>query len=159
MVGVNGSVGQGKSYFSREVTARLNARLKPREGQAITRSLDDYYLTRADRSKASFRAKGYNPEGISNRGPAGTHDVGRIQRDILLGWSGSQATSVLELPYRSTNASTIELRMDFGLTGKVGVLLFEGWFVGAPTDVDVEKTPVGLQAFRSARVKKIQADL
>ena len=82
LVGVNGTIGQGKTVFSLAVAKQLNELLKPEEGQAVTRSLDDYYLSKAERYQPEFLARGYNPNGIPNRGPAGTHDTAKLWQDI-----------------------------------------------------------------------------
>ncbi len=140
MVGVFGSQGQGKTFFSQAITSRLNTLLKPDEGQAITRSLDDYYLTQSERYQPEFLALGYNPKGISNRGPAGTHDTARLWSDVRRMESGSP----VELPSfdkQKDDRSAEPLRVQ----GKVGVFILEGWFVGANTKVDSQKAEPGLK--------------
>ena len=72
-----------QNYFSHAIASHLNTLLRPQEGQAITRSLDDYYLTHAERYRPEFLSRGYNPSGISNRGPAGTHDLKRFRTPMI----------------------------------------------------------------------------
>ena len=72
VVGVYGSQGRGKTVISRALVPVLNALLDPvREGQAVARAIDDYYLSQEERD--ALRASGYDPgeQGVSNRGPAG----------------------------------------------------------------------------------------
>jgi len=142
-VGVNGSVGQGKTFFSEAIASRLNALLHPEEGQAITRSLDDYYLTKAERSHPEFLARGYCPQGISNRGPAGTHDTRRLKRDINA-LENSSLGSQTRMPVFDKSIDD-RSPVPYVAEGKIGIFIFEGWFVGAYTKVDVSKTKVGLQ--------------
>jgi D-glycerate 3-kinase len=153
-VGVNGSIGQGKSFFSREIVSRLNPLLTAYEGQAITRSIDDYYLSKAERSTPQFIARGYNPQGISNRGPAGTHDVERLNHDITA-LEESRNGSVVDLPSfdKRTDDRSLE---PYRIAGKVGVFILEGWFVGDETDVDAMKAPVGLKRSVALALKTYQ---
>jgi pantothenate kinase-related protein Tda10 len=154
VVGVYGSVGQGKTVFSQAIASRLNALLKPEEGQAITRSLDDYYLTKRERYLPEFLALGYNPEGISNRGPAGTHDVEQLLRDIRA-LEESRPDSCLELPSfdKSIDDHSPE---PYRVQGKVGVFVLEGWFIGANTNVDPAMTEPGLKRSMALALKNYQ---
>ena len=143
MVGVNGTVGQGKTVFSQAIVSHLNALLKPEEGQAITRSLDDYYLTKAERARPEFLALGYNPPGISNRGPAGTHDIEQLRDDLQV-LAQTQVGSLTEL--LSFDKMTDDRALNpYKVQGKVGVFILEGWFIGAETGVEVHKTEPGLK--------------
>src|SRR4051794_32611397 len=81
IVGINGSIGQGKSTFCAVMKDLLDAELKGK-GRAVVRSLDDYYFPRAIRMCDEFLRLGYAPRGIPNRGPAGTHDVRRLLSDL-----------------------------------------------------------------------------
>jgi pantothenate kinase-related protein Tda10 len=140
---VNGSLGQGKTYFSQALVTCLNALLTSDEGQAITRSLDDYYLTHAERYRPEFLALGYNPKGISNRGPAGTHDVERLLRDLeVLERSGPDSRVGLPSFKKEIDDRSPEL---YQVEGKVGVFILEGWFIGAHTNVDPSKADPGLK--------------
>jgi len=143
IAGITGSIGRGKSTFCRSLVPVLNALLKPDEGRAIARSLDDYYLPKALRYSSEFLARGYNPAGIPNRGPAGTHDLAAVQAD-LEAFEKSSSSSIFQLMmFDKQSDDRWPERLD--LRGKIGVLLFEGWFVGASTDLDVEKMPPGLK--------------
>ena len=60
VVGVYGSQGRGKTVISRALVPVLNALLDPvREGQAVARAIDDYYLSQEERD--ALRASGYDP--------------------------------------------------------------------------------------------------
>ena len=131
------------------VAKHLNHLLNPEEGQAITRSLDDYYLPKAERYRPEFLARGYNPKGIPNRGPAGTHDVQRLSSDIR---KMEEARSGLELPVfdKQTDDRSLE---PYRVDGRVGVFILEGWFVGAQTDIDPLKAGPGLKRSVAASLK------
>lgn len=149
LVGVNGTIGQGKTVFSQAVAKHLHSLLKPEEGRAITRSLDDYYLPKVDRYRQEFLARGYNPDGIPNRGPAGTHDTTRLWSDIQ---AMDQGRSGLELPAfdkQADDRSSVTCHVD----ARVGVFILEGWFVGARTDVDPMKADPGLKRSVAAALK------
>jgi len=151
LVGVNGTIGQGKTVFSLAVTQHLNSLLKPEEGQALTRSLDDYYLPKAERYRPEFLARGYNPQGIPNRGPTGTHDTVRLLGDIQKMEQGLKSSSPaaagggpIELPVFDKQADDRSLE-PYRVSDKVGVFILEGWFVGARTDADPKKADPGLK--------------
>ncbi len=143
LVGINGTIGQGKTYFSRAVVASLNKQLSSAEGKALSRSLDDYYLPKSVRGSASFRAMGYDPRGISNRGPAGTHEVERLVSD-LKALRASREGSLLELP-NFEKAIDDRSEKPLRVHGHVGVVILEGWFVGALTKVEPKKAAPGLK--------------
>ena len=125
--------------------------MSPEEGQAITRSLDDYYLPKAVRYRQDFLARGYNPEGIPNRGPAGTHDPARLWTDIVKmersllpsspAAAGGGPIDLLNFDKQTDDRSPEPYRV----FGKVGVFILEGWFVGARTDADPMKADPGLK--------------
>jgi pantothenate kinase-related protein Tda10 len=143
VVGVTGSIGRGKSTFCQSLIPVLDQMLTPAEGRTLTRSLDDYYLPKALRATSDFLARGYNPPGISNRGPAGTHDL-EVLRTEMETFEKSSSSSVLQLitfDKQSDDRVPEPVRMQ----GKVGVLLFEGWFVGASTNVEARKIPPSLK--------------
>ena len=147
VVGVNGTIGQGKTVFSRAVARHLNTLLGSEEGQAIVRSLDDYYLPKADRYRPEFLARGYNPNEIPNRGPAGTHDTERLWRDLQSLMSSSPtATGGGSIELSAFDKQTDDRSPEpYRVFGKVGVFILEGWFVGTRTDVDPEKCDPGLK--------------
>lgn len=141
--GVNGSIGQGKTTFCEALAKSLNARLPRHEGKALTRSLDDYYLPRSRRYAPEFLARGYDPRGIPNRGPAGTHDTRRLWKDIRA-FEKSTAASRFSLPIFDKQNDERSPR-SFQFQGKVAIFILEGWFVGADTRVNVGRTKTGLK--------------
>jgi len=143
VLGVNGSIGSGKTTFCRALARVLNRQLKRSEGQALTRSLDDYYFPKSERSKPEFLARGYDPQGISNRGPAGTHDTRRLGADIHA-FETSTPKSRFSLPIFDKQRDDRSSR-SFQFLGKVGIFILEGWFVGAETRVKWAKAPLGLK--------------
>jgi D-glycerate 3-kinase len=117
-VGLAAPQGAGKSTLA----ARLVQRLADRGLRAVTLSLDDLYLTRAERETLGREAHPL----LRTRGPPGTHDVGLGLRVLASLTNGREAT----LPRfdkgiddRSPEVATIAAPVD--------VILFEGWCVGA----------------------------
>lgn len=116
-VGLAGGQGTGKSTLARALEAAGDL-LGHRIGVL---SLDDYYLTRAERAALARRVHPL----FETRGPPGTHDVARLDRDLAaLGLPGE-----VEVPV-----------FDKGLDDRVGrvrragpfdVVVLEGWCVGA----------------------------
>jgi pantothenate kinase-related protein Tda10 len=143
VVGVTGTIGRGKSTFCQSLVPVLNTLLTSKEGQALTRSLDDYYLPKAKRYSPEFLARGYNPIGISNRGPAGTHELALLKAEMDA-FKNSTTSSALEL-VSFDKQSDDRAAGGISVKGRVGVLLLEGWFVGATTEVAVEGMPDGLK--------------
>jgi len=152
VVGVNGTLGQGKTVFSQAVVKHLNTLLSPQEGQAFTRSLDDYYLQKAERCSPEFLSLGYNPGAIPNRGPAGTHDTARLWKD-LEALEMSRPDSVTNLPVFD-KPSDDRSPEPYRIQGRVGVFILEGWFVGAKTDVDPAQAPAGLKRSVATALRK-----
>jgi len=143
VVGVNGRQGSGKTTLTRALEFLLDPKPVPEEGRAIALSIDDYYLPKADRDRAEFRARGYNPEGISNRGPAGTHDLERLKTEWdALEKSHEQSITRLTLFDKAADDRLKDQRV---IHGRVGILLVEGWFLGAAAPADPARLPAGLK--------------
>lgn len=141
--GISGSIGRGKSTLSEAVGQLVNAQLSREEGVAVSRSLDDFYLPHAARRKPAFLARGYRPQGISNRGPAGTHDVALLQRTIHA-MENNLPGGRLALP--SFDKQRDDRAPDGTIVrGRVGVFLLDGWFLGCSTDFDASHIPFGLK--------------
>jgi len=152
VVGVYGSQGRGKTVLSLALTTILNTLLTPEvEGYAVTRSLDDYYLKKTTRE--TLRPLGYDAgPGVSNRGPAGTHDTQWLLRNIHE-FATSTSESVITL-------GNFQKHLDdqppepFVIQGKVGVFILDGWFVGASTDFDIASIPSGFQRIVAQYLQK-----
>ena len=118
IVGINGAQGSGKSTLCRF----LEVLLIEHNQRAVTLSLDDLYLTRAERLEA---AADHHPL-FATRGVPGTHDpaLGETILDAL------QAGRPVTLP-RFDKAIDDRASEGTPVTAPVEVILFEGWFVGA----------------------------
>lgn len=130
IVGVNGAQGSGKSTLCRFLEVLLRARGL----RAATLSLDDLYLSRAERA---VMAAEIHPL-FATRGVPGTHAVGLgmgIVEDVLAG-------RTFTLP-RFDKATDDRASEGTVVSGPVDVLLFEGWCVGAvPQDNPALIAPV-----------------
>ncbi|MGB3795318.1 MAG: P-loop NTPase fold protein [Alteraurantiacibacter sp.] len=130
VIGINGAQGSGKSTLCKF----LEVLLARRQVRAITLSLDDLYLTRAERRTL---AKEVHPL-FATRGVPGTHAVSLglgIIEDMLAG-------RALELP-RFDKATDDRAANGTTVTGPVDVLLLEGWCVGArPQDAAALAAPL-----------------
>jgi D-glycerate 3-kinase len=118
IVGINGAQGSGKSTLCKF----LEVLLVEHNQIGVTLALDDLYLTHAERLEA---AADHHPL-FGTRGVPGTHDVelGMTILDRLLG--GKPADLPVFDKARDNRAA--ETRR---VEGRVDVILFEGWFVGA----------------------------
>ncbi len=118
VVGVNAAQGSGKSTLCRF----LEALLAERGLRATTLSLDDLYLTRAERLAL---AREEHPL-FATRGVPGTHDVA-LGEAILDALRKGRMTTLPRFDKaaddRAPDGRTIE--------GPVDAILFEGWCVGA----------------------------
>ncbi|HTZ45091.1 MAG TPA: hypothetical protein VMB79_14625 [Jatrophihabitans sp.] len=144
VVGFNGSPGAGKTVLTNALAVVLDQLLDPeREGRAVARSGDDWYLGRAEREP--LRARGYDPglPGVSNRSLPGTHDLAWLERNLReLEHTGPD--TVLWLGNFDKRADD-QPGQAFEVRGRVGVLLFDLWFAGAETDVEPARLPAGLR--------------
>lgn len=121
VVGINGAQGSGKSTLCRF----LEAALLPELGVcAITVSLDDLYVTRAERLRL---ARDVHPL-LRTRGVPGTHDA-RLGLSVIDSLVAGRETLVPRfskaLDDRLPRAEWRRHR------GPVDIVLFEGWCVGA----------------------------
>jgi D-glycerate 3-kinase len=132
VVGVCGAQGSGKSTACAVMARRL-----AEEGLRVAvLSIDDLYLTHAERGELAARA---HPLFVT-RGPPGTHDLalGHAVLDAL-GRSGLTA-----LPRFDKAADTREPEEGWEVfDGPAEVVLFEGWCVGArPETSEALRAPV-----------------
>jgi D-glycerate 3-kinase len=118
VIGINGAQGSGKSTMCRF----LEILLASRQIRAVTLSLDDLYLTRAERQKL---AEEVHPLFVT-RGVPGTHAVSMglgIIEDMLAG-------RPLEMS-RFDKSKDDRGQQTVRISGPVDVLLLEGWCIGA----------------------------
>lgn len=118
VVGINGAQGSGKSTLCRF----LEVLLAQRGLRAATLSIDDLYLTRAERARL---AREVHPL-LATRGVPGTHDVALGMAIIDAFREGGD----LDLPRFDKAVDDRAARTEH-LAGPLDVLLFEGWCVGA----------------------------
>lgn len=123
VIGINGAQGSGKSTMCRF----LEVLLAQRRIRAVTLSLDDLYLTRAERNQLAAQVHPL----FATRGVPGTHAVG-IGLDIIENMPAGRA---LELP-RFDKSNDDRADEPERITGPVDVLLLEGWCVGAKPQDD-----------------------
>lgn len=118
VVGINGAQGSGKSTLCHF----LEVLLADRGLRAVTLSLDDLYLTKAERQEA---ARAIHPL-FATRGVPGTHDV-------ALGMAVLDAVAAGEDFTLPRFDKSIDDRAAQGeqVHGPVDVLLLEGWCLGA----------------------------
>ena len=122
IVGLCGSQGSGKSTFA----LFLAALLETAELSTAVLSLDDLYLTSAERRELADRRHPL----LATRGPPGTHDVALGLRTLEA--LTAQGDGLASLPRFNKAQDT---RAEYGAWPKVetpvDVVLFEGWLVGA----------------------------
>ena len=117
VVGLTGPQGSGKSTLA----AALPSRLAARGLRTAVLSLDDLYLTKAERSRL---AEEVHPLFVT-RGPPGTHDVA-LGLAVLESLARPGETRVPRF-----DKATDERAGSAVADGPFDVILFEGWCVGA----------------------------
>ena len=118
LVGLAGPQGSGKSTLANRLSARLrDAGLRP-----AVLSLDDFYLTRAERQAL---AADVHPL-LAVRGPPGTHDLALLEAVVDRLLAGRSVT----IPQFD---KALDDRAPVSREGpaRAGVVLLEGWCVGA----------------------------
>jgi D-glycerate 3-kinase len=118
VVGINGAQGAGKSTLCKF----LEVLMIEHNQRAATLSLDDLYLTKAERLAA---AADHHPL-FATRGVPGTHDPALGMAVI----EAFRAGRDLVLPRFDKSVDDRSPQVE-RIIGPIGVLLFEGWFVGA----------------------------
>jgi D-glycerate 3-kinase len=119
-VGICGAQGSGKSTL----TAVVARRLQDRGLSVAVLSLDDLYLTRAERARLAAEVHPL----FATRGVPGTHDV-TLGLQVL---EGLKANGEVALPSFDKAADDRRPPADWPCAqAPVDVILFEGWCVGA----------------------------
>lgn len=118
VVGISGSQGSGKSTLAESLVTAINQARQQEHGAALC-SLDDFYLTRAQRLRLADEVHPL----LATRGVPGTHDWQWLQRVLD---AQREDNPKLQLP-----------RFDKGLDDRAGVtdvqartLVLEGWCLG-----------------------------
>lgn len=132
VVGLCGSQGSGKSTLSHRWQQALTARGL----RTVTLSLDDVYLTRAQRQALARRV---HPLFLT-RGVPGTHDVPLTLHTIeALGGQGEAVVPRFDKARDDRHPASEWSRID----APVQVILFEGWCIGAVPQPDAAlATPI-----------------
>jgi D-glycerate 3-kinase len=124
LVGIAGAQGTGKSTAAALLTCLLEAGLGLR---CATLSLDDLYLTQAERAELARRVHPL----LATRGVPGTHDVALGQR-VLGALAAAGPGQRVRLPRFDKARDDRALESEFAeVEGPFDCVLFEGWCVGA----------------------------
>lgn len=129
LIGLSAAQGSGKSTLAALIAARL---FKTHRLKAITISLDDFYLTAADRQ---HRANTIHPL-FATRGVPGTHDLPLLTAtlDALLHSTGQIPVPHFDksLDDRAPKAALIQAPLD--------IVILEGWCLGAVPEPEASLT-------------------
>ena len=121
VIGINGCQGSGKSTLADYLCTVVAERL---EVTTVSLSLDDFYLTKAERTKL---ASTVHPL-LETRGVPGTHDV-QLAIDCIQNLIAGKKTTITRFD------KSIDDRAPAGslktIEGKVGLIVVEGWCMGA----------------------------
>ena len=124
LVGVSGAQGSGKTTFARFLSKWLSRRMHL---SAVCFSLDDVYLTRAERQALARRAHPL----LATRGVPGTHDVALAHR-VLDALTHPGADRKVAVPAFDKATDDRAPEQDWRrVDAPADVVLFEGWCVGA----------------------------
>jgi len=135
VIGLCGAQGSGKSTTA----GRLAAQLEVGGHATAVLSIDDFYLTRAERAAL---ATGTHPL-LATRGVPGTHDVKLAIRTLMNLLQASLAGPVPIPKFDKSRDDRVPEAEWTPHRGPVEVVLLEGWCVGArPQPEDALTTPV-----------------
>jgi len=126
IIGINGTQGSGKSTLADYMCTMLGER----KLRTVSLSLDDFYLTHAERQTL---ADTVHPL-LKTRGVPGTHDIALALTTINSLIEGSGETLI---PRFDKSTDDRHLEADFDLvSGPVDIIIFEGWCVGSKPQPD-----------------------
>ena len=129
LVGVQGTQGSGKSTCSLFLKHLLE---KEFQLSVVVLSIDDFYLTRAERLTLSQEIHPL----LKTRGVPGTHDVELIQTTLhQLSELPEHAFMLVPRFDKATDDRKPKAKWD-EVEGKIDVILFEGWCVGLDPQMD-----------------------
>ena len=130
LIAVVGAQGSGKTTLARAAAERFGA---------VQISIDDVYLTRAEREAM---ARDVHPLFVT-RGPPGTHDMGLLQQliDALSAAGPDDETLIPDFDKRGDDRRPVEDWRTF--RGRPSAILIDAWCLGAlPEDAAVLAEPV-----------------
>jgi len=124
IIGIHGSQGSGKSTLANFLSLIL---LHDYGRKTVCLSLDDFYLTRAERASL---ADSVHPL-LMTRGVPGTHDV-TLMQSVLTDLQAADETSHTAIPRFDKAQDDRKHREDWDtVQGAVDIILLEGWCVAA----------------------------
>lgn len=136
VVGICGSQGSGKSTLAKLLTRMIAAEGSFRAAQF---SLDDLYLSRADRHRLAAEVHPL----LATRGVPGTHDVSLGIQTIEALKRGDGDTSMPLPAFDKASDDRRPLARWQQVAPPVDIILFEGWCVGArPQPTDALAAPI-----------------
>ena len=129
LLGINGAQGTGKSTLADYLRLALQV---SHQWQIAVLSIDDFYLTKAERSQLGQQVHPL----LETRGVPGTHDV-RMLTDCIAELRHLDATKTLSLP-RFDKALDDRADPDSwpAISGPINLIILEGWCVGSMPQPD-----------------------
>ena len=125
LIGIAGAQGSGKTTLARAAAERLGA---------ACLSLDDVYLTRAEREA---KGRAVHPL-FAVRGPPGTHDLGLLDATVAaLRAAGPDSRTPLPAFEKLSDDRRPETQWPV-FTGRPTAVLVDGWCLGATAQAEVE---------------------
>ncbi|WP_295226772.1 kinase [uncultured Brevundimonas sp.] len=125
ILGIAGSQGSGKSTLAKAVAERFG-------GASL--SLDDVYLTKAERAAMAARMHPL----FATRGPPGTHDLGLLNR-LLDRLQAAAPDDLTPLPRFDKLADDRAPEADWPVVkGRPRVIVLEGWCLGATPQTEAD---------------------
>ena len=133
LLGLAGAQGTGKSTFASLLSAELNKYAIP----CVVLSLDDFYLTKADRI---FLARTVHPL-LATRGVPGTHDTTLLLNSLLSLLAGSEERVKWPSFSKKLDDRLSDNHNEFMMDTKTGkqVIILEGWCVGCELLKDINE--------------------
>ncbi len=131
LLGINGAQGTGKSTLADFLQLALE---QLRDWRVAVLSIDDFYLTKAERSDLADRVHPL----LATRGVPGTHDVEMLERylDRLAALGGGDQCA---LPRFDKAEDDRAAEADWPrIAGPVDLIILEGWCVGSVAQDDAE---------------------
>ena len=125
ILGIAGSQGSGKSTLAQELAERFGG---------ATLSLDDVYLTKAERADLARRVHPL----FATRGPPGTHDLGVLNR-LLDRLQAARPDDLTPLPRFDKLADDRAPEADWPVVkGRPRIIVLEGWCLGATPQAEAD---------------------
>lgn len=120
LLGLAGGQGIGKSYLSRQIEDRS-------EGRVAILSLDDYYLTKAQRAAMADEVHPL----LATRGVPGTHDIKALSTAIDTLSAAGEGGETLLRRFDKITDDTLPPSQWGRFSGRPTVIVVEGWCINA----------------------------